>query len=62
MSYGKFMVLHSVICLAILHVSKVGDERETHKGISELLEVLDSIIINGFASIEEGAKDFLIRH
>ena len=40
------MALHSVICRAILHVFKVSDDRETHKGVSELLEVLDSIIIN----------------
>ena len=43
------MALRSFIRHAALHVFfKVGDERESHNGFSELLEVL-GIIINGFA-------------
>ena len=43
------MALRSFIRHAALHVFfKVGDERESHNGVSELLEVL-GIIINGFA-------------
>ena len=47
--FGRFMALRSFVRLAALHVFfKVGDERETHNRVSELLEVL-GIIINGFA-------------
>ena len=51
MSYGKFMALRSVIRRAILHAFKVGDERETHNGVSELLEVLGIIVVTALVMV-----------
>lgn len=58
--YGKIMALRSFIRKAIQHVFfRFIYEQEGHKGISELLEILGSII-NGFAlPLKEEHKTFL---
>merc|ERR1719377_255563 len=58
--YGKFMALRAFIRRAIQHVFfKVVYESEVHNGVSELLEILGSII-NGFAlPLKQEHKNFL---
>lgn len=58
--YGKFMSLRSFIRRGIQHTFfKVIYESEVHNGVSELLEILGSII-SGFAlPLKEEHKDFL---
>jgi len=60
--YGKFMAVRSFVRRAIQHVLfKVVYECETHNGVSELLEILGSII-DGFAlPLKEEHKDFMIK-
>lgn len=60
--YGKFMTLRAPVRRAIQHLFfKVIYECEAHNGMSELLEILGSII-NGFAlPLKEEHKDFLFR-
>mmetsp|Transcript_85404 Transcript_85404/g.183047 ORF Transcript_85404/g.183047 Transcript_85404/m.183047 type:complete len:473 (-) Transcript_85404:114-1532(-) len=60
--YGKFMTLRACVRRGIQHAFfKVIYECEAHNGVSELLEILGSII-NGFAlPLKEEHKDFLVR-
>jgi len=60
--YGKFMSLRSFIRRGIQHTFfKVIYESEYHSGVSELLEILGSII-SGFAlPLKEEHKDFLTK-
>ncbi|XP_077250483.1 serine/threonine protein phosphatase 2A 59 kDa regulatory subunit B' eta isoform-like isoform X2 [Tasmannia lanceolata] len=60
--YGKFMVHHPFIRTAINHIFyRFIFETEKHNGITELLEILGSII-NGFAlPLKEEHKLFLVR-
>jgi len=60
--YGKFMSLRSFIRRSIQHAFfKVIYEGEVHNGVSELLEILGSII-SGFAlPLKDEHKDFLTK-
>jgi len=60
--YGKFMSLRSFIRRGIQHTFfKVIYESEVHNGVSELLEILGSII-SGFAlPLKDEHKDFLTK-
>merc|ERR1712137_995002 len=60
--YGRFMVFRAFIRRAIQHVFfKIIYECELYNGVSEMLEILGSII-NGFAlPLKEEHKDFLIK-
>jgi len=60
--YGRFMVFRSFIRRAIQHVFfKIIYECELYNGVSEMLEILGSII-NGFAlPLKEEHRDFLMK-
>lgn len=60
--YGKFMVLRPYIRTQVMNLLlMITYEKEEHNGVTELLEILSSII-SGFASpLKEEHRDFALK-
>jgi len=60
--YGKFMVLRTQIRLQVMNLLlRVTYEYETHNGLTELLEILSSIVSGFTTPLKSEHQDFFMK-